>query len=102
MPSSSSSPLKLGNKIRQARTDRGMRQADLAKLIGLSVQSISAFESGKIIPGLQHLEKIAYHTHRPVHFFSGQKVAEAMARIDQLVTELTELKQILGQVVEHE
>lgn len=93
---------KLGERIRQARQDKNLRQSDLGKLVGLSTQSISAFESGRIPPAREHIEKIAYHTGRPIHFFTGQKVAEALARVEQLQTELKELHEILSQIVEGE
>jgi transcriptional regulator with XRE-family HTH domain len=93
---------KLGQKIRQAREQKGLRQADLGKLIGLSIQSISAFESGKITPASEHLEKIAYYTERPLHTFTGTRVAEALLRIEQMAKELAELKEILSEVVEQE
>lgn len=93
---------KLGQKIKEARVAKGFRQADLAKLVGISTQSISAFESGRIPAAREYIEKIAHHTQRPVHFFTGQKVAEALARVDQLRTELNELHDILSQIVEGE
>lgn len=91
---------KLGEKIRAARLERGWRQSDLAKLLGISAQSISAFESGRIPPDRQYIEQIAYHTKRPLHYFTGQKVAEALARVEQLKHELDELQDILKQIVE--
>jgi len=93
---------KLGQKIKEARLGKSFRQSDLAKLVGISTQSISAFESGRIPPARDYIEKIAYHTQRPVHFFTGQKVAEALARVDQLRTELDELREILQQIIEGE
>jgi transcriptional regulator with XRE-family HTH domain len=93
---------KLGDKLREARVARGFRQADLAKLVGISPQSISAFESGRIPPSPEYLQQIAYHTQRPLHIFTGQKIAEALARVDEMITELQELKSILSQVVEQE
>jgi transcriptional regulator with XRE-family HTH domain len=93
---------KLGEKIRQARVDRGLRQIDLAKLIGVSPQSISAFESGKISPAPEYLQDIAHHTNRPLHLFTGHKVAEAVARVDEMISELNELKLILTQIVEQD
>ena len=92
----------LGEKIRQARQAKNLRQTDLAKLVGVSAQSISAFESGRIPPAREYIEKIAYYTQRPVHYFTGQKVAEALARVEQLKAELEELHDILSQVVEGE
>lgn len=93
---------KLGQRIKEARQARQLRQADLAKLVGVSPQSISAFESGQIPPAREYIEKIAYHTQKPIHFFTGQKVAEALARVEQLRKELDELHQILSQIVEGE
>jgi len=90
----------LGEKMKLARQERGLRQSDLAKLVGISHQSISAFESNRIPPAHEYLEKIAYHTQKPLHFFTGQKVTEAVLRVDQLITELEELKKILTKIVE--
>lgn len=91
---------KLGQKIKEARVAKSFRQSDLAKLVGISTQSISAFESGRIPPAREYIEKIAHHTQRPVHFFTGQKVAEALARVEQLRSELDELHDILKQITE--
>lgn len=91
---------RLGSKIREARVERGLRQSDLAKLLGISPQSISAFESGRIPPDSEYIEKIAIHTKRPIHYFTGKKVAEALARIEEIQAELKELHHILSQVVE--
>jgi transcriptional regulator with XRE-family HTH domain len=93
---------RLGEKIKQARVARGLRQLDLAKLVGVSAQSISAFESGRIPPAPEYLELIAHHTGRPLHVFTGQRVSEALVRIDEMIGELKELKNILSQVVEQD
>lgn len=92
----------LGKKIKHARLERGLRQVDLAKLVGVSAQSISAFESGRIPPAPEYLELIAHHTGRPLHVFTGQRVSEALIRIDEMIGELKELKNILSQVVEQD
>lgn len=92
----------LGEKIKQARLGRGLRQADLAKLVGVSPQLISAFESGRIPPAPEYIEQIAHFTGRPLHLFTGQRVAEALVRIDEIMGELKELKSILSQVVEQD
>ncbi len=95
-----SSPL--AKKIKQARIEAGLKQAELAYRVGISTQSISAFESGRIKPAHKYLEKIAQHTHKPLYFFTGQKVAEALLRIDEILAELAEIRKLLSKVVEGE
>ncbi len=90
----------LGKRIQQARKEYGITQADLAYRVGISSQSISAFEGGRIVPDFKYLEKIAQFTHKPLYFFTGQKAAEALAKVDVMIKELAELKVILEQVVE--
>jgi len=93
---------KLGQKIKEARLAKSLRQSDLGKLVGVSTQSISAFESGRIPAAREYIEKISYHTQRPIHYFTGQKVAEALSRVKQLRAELNELEDILSQIIEGE
>ncbi len=90
----------LGKRIQQARKSFGLTQSELAYRMGISAQSISAFEGGRIIPERKYLEKIAQFTHQPLYFFTGEKATEALARVDAMLTELTALKKILEQIVE--
>ena len=90
----------LGKRIKQARSDINLTQSDLAYRIGISAQSISAFESGRIPPSQSYLKKIAQFTHKPLYFFTGQKVAEVVDRLEKLTTELNEIRDIVSQLVE--
>ena len=47
------------NKIREARKERGLKQAELASLIHVSVQTISGYETGYAQPPVDILIKIA-------------------------------------------
>lgn len=85
----------LGKKIREARSKMGLTQADLAYRIGISAVSISAFESGRIHPARKYIEKIAQFTHQPIYFFTGEKVEEALGRVEKMIQELEELKSVL-------
>src|SRR5258708_35635446 len=89
---------KLGKKIKQARTEMGLTQADLAYRLGISATSISAFEAGRIKPDFTYLQKIAQFTHQPIYFFTGKKVEEALDRIDKMITELQQIKQVLKDI----
>jgi transcriptional regulator with XRE-family HTH domain len=90
----------IGRKIRLAREEMGITQADLAYRVGISTQSISAFEGGRIHPDRKYLTKIAQFTHRPLYFFTGQKVQEILDRLQRVQAELTELTHLLEQVTE--
>lgn len=45
----------LGDRIRKARKERGMTQSELAHALGISVQAISQWESGKTLPTTDRL-----------------------------------------------
>jgi transcriptional regulator with XRE-family HTH domain len=92
----------LAKKIKQARLDMGLTQSQLAYRMGISAQSISAFESGRIHPEKKYIEKIAQFTHKPMYFFTGKKIAEAMDKIEKVMDELTEIKKLLEQITTSE
>lgn len=54
------------NKLKVERAIKNMTQADLAKAIGVSRQSIHAIESGKYIPSTVLALKIARRFGKPV------------------------------------
>ena len=47
------------NKIEEIRKERGIRQEDFAKLMGVSRQTISSLENGKYNPSIFLAYKIA-------------------------------------------
>ncbi|KXV69538.1 hypothetical protein AD951_06080 [Acetobacter malorum] len=53
----------VGDAIRQARTDVGMRQPELATALGVSVTTISEWELGKKLPSLDRRNQIAQVLH---------------------------------------
>lgn len=42
--------LVLKNRLKEARTDRGLSQAELAKLVGVSRNTVSSIETGQFSP----------------------------------------------------
>ncbi len=48
----------LGKKIKQARTKKGLTQAQLAEIVSLHEKHISRIESGKYLPTLENIIKI--------------------------------------------
>jgi transcriptional regulator with XRE-family HTH domain len=87
--------MKISKKIREAREQAGLNQSDLASKIGLSTQSISAFETGRIEPSSKYLSLIAAATNQPVYFFTGQKMAEALDRLAKLEREVAAIRQLV-------
>lgn len=64
---------KLGKKIKLARIELDMTQADLAKAIKTMQKSISRYETGLSIPSLETLEKIAKVLKKPFGYFLDEK-----------------------------
>ncbi len=50
---------KLGNRIREIRTEKGMSQAELANSINKDQQSVQRLEAGKVNPSVYFLFEVA-------------------------------------------
>lgn len=64
-------PYKLFENIKKARTSAGLSQKELAKRIGVSDKTVSAYETGRAIPPTPTLAKIAEITNTTVQEFLG-------------------------------
>lgn len=53
----------LGKTVRQYRLERGLRQIDLARRVGLSRASIISLEQGEIVPKFDQMVNIARILH---------------------------------------
>lgn len=73
---------KIGIKIRQARKAKGMKQADLAKLIGISNTTISGWENGTSRPDVDMLEKLCGALDVSPNYFFGIEDNSASAPIN--------------------
>ena len=51
--------IKLGERIRNVRTEKGLTQVELAHLIGKDQQSIQRIEKGAINPSIYYLKEIS-------------------------------------------
>ena len=49
------------NRIEEIRNERGIKQEDLAKSLGVSRQTISSLENGRYNPSILLAHKIASH-----------------------------------------
>jgi transcriptional regulator with XRE-family HTH domain len=60
---------KLGKKIKLARVELDMTQADLAEATGIMQKSISGYENGQSLPTLETLEKIVKKLKKSFAYF---------------------------------
>lgn len=75
---------KIGARIKEFREARGLTQAQLADILGKSIETISNFERGKVLTSIHTLEQLARHLGVAVKdFFSDEPpapmVQEAMS-----------------------
>lgn len=60
---------KLGKKIKLARVEADMTQADLAEATEIMQKSISRYETGQSLPTLETLERLAKSLKKPFGYF---------------------------------
>lgn len=93
-----SSELKeLAKRIREARTSMHFSQAKLAKEIGVSDKSVSAYEQGRSLPPFDKLKKIAAHTDKPLSYFTEETTEEItiVSKLQTIERELEAIKNLL-------
>lgn len=67
---------KLGKKIKLARVEMDMTQADLAQATEIMQKSISRYETGMSIPSLETLEKITKALKKPFGYFLDETILD--------------------------
>ena len=90
-------PSDLAVRIKSARKKAGLSQVELAKGIGLSDKSISAYEQGRSMPPVSKLKQIAEVTKHPLSYFTDATTNHET--LDTLILsierELQEIKKLL-------
>ncbi|MCG0278491.1 MAG: helix-turn-helix domain-containing protein [Thermanaeromonas sp.] len=64
----------LGQKIRAARNEAGLTQAELASYLGITPTALNYYEAGKRQVPIHILETIALILGKPIHYFLGPDV----------------------------
>jgi transcriptional regulator with XRE-family HTH domain len=49
----------LGQRIKEARAERGLTQGDLARKTGIHQKAIFKYENGQVLPNAENLKKLA-------------------------------------------
>lgn len=60
-----------GARLEELRKDNNMKQEDLAKLLGVSTATISAYERGEMLPKVGNLIKIAEILNISIDYLCG-------------------------------
>lgn len=82
----------LGGRLRELREARGLTQAQLAHLLGKSLETISNFERGKTLPSLVTLEQLAGVLGVSMQdFFSDRVIKRPADGLDAVLAELRAL-----------
>lgn len=96
----------LAERIRQAREEAKMSQLQVAVALGVSDKTISGYESGRISPPINKLEKLADMLKKPIGFFVGSdprnySVASRLRAVEvalrDIRKDLREIKLLSGQ-----
>lgn len=78
MPEAREYPWKnVGDRIREARTKLGLTQAQLARQVGVSSQTVWSWEAGRVRPKHEHLEELAFRCEVSTAWLLGREMLEA-------------------------
>jgi len=81
----------IGTRLRQLRTQKGMRQGDIEERTGLPSCRVSRIENGRTLPSLETLERFAEVLEVPLYqlFFAGNEAAEGTGKSSFISVDLT-------------
>ena len=72
--------MKTGEKIRELRESKGLMQAELATILGVSDKAVSAWENETRVPRMGAIEKLAAYFNVPKgYFFDDAPASTAVA-----------------------
>lgn len=67
----------IGDRIKEARIKLGLTQAQLGRQVGVSSQTVWAWEAGRVKPTHEHLEELAFSCQVSTAWILGRDVLEA-------------------------
>lgn len=82
---------KLGTLIREARIASEKEAADCARAMGVSPETLEAYEAGSQSPSLPELEALAYYLDTPVELFWGRDSFTPQTRGNNALAQLENL-----------
>lgn len=87
----------LAKRIKSARIAANLSQGEIARKIGVSDKSISAYEQGRSTPPFDKLKKLAIATKHPFAYFTedDNEDASISSKLANVERELAEIKELL-------
>lgn len=73
----------IGQKIRRLRLKRSMGLVELGQLVGLSASFLSQLETGRVIPTMRNLARIAMAFKKDIAYFVAEEEANTLFRISR-------------------
>jgi transcriptional regulator with XRE-family HTH domain len=65
-------PARIGPVVERLRSEAGFTQAELARRVGTTQAAISKIETGRTVPGLELLDRLATALRRPITLTLGE------------------------------
>ena len=90
--------MNFGEKIRNAREELSLRQADVAAQIGMNQSNYSKIEQGKQEPSLQQLKRICEILHLDPNYLLNINDEDFIDRKDRML--LAEMKKLISKYSE--
>lgn len=59
----------IGKKVQKAREEKGLKQHEFSKMLGISQSTLSNYELGKRKIPIYHIENIANNLGKPIEYF---------------------------------
>jgi transcriptional regulator with XRE-family HTH domain len=90
----------LSQRIREAREDSKMSQLQVAVALGVSDKTISGYESGRISPPINKLQRLSDLLKKPIGFFVGvdPKNYKVASRLRAIEVALRDIRQELREI----
>ncbi|MBD3366112.1 helix-turn-helix domain-containing protein [candidate division WWE3 bacterium] len=85
-----------GKQIKNLRKEQGLSQSRFGQKIGISGKTVSAYETGKVVPPLKVLEKISdtYCGHIKAPNIKTKKMI--LERLQKIRYQMKEIEELLG------
>ncbi len=82
----------VGERLKKAREARGLKQKDLAVILGMNRSNISRMESGNVMPKIDTLLKIKETLHISIDWLlTGQSVMESLGTFGEYNEDVREM-----------